>query len=81
MRILEFIVVACLGLALMQAAAKLAALFVIIAALLTFAARPRESIGCFGGMLLLGAIARFPLAMLLVIFAVVCWSLDRNRKP
>jgi hypothetical protein len=69
MRILEFIVVACLGLALMQAAARLAAWLAILTGLFTFAARPRETIGCFGGLILLGLIGRFPIAALLVFAA------------
>lgn len=71
MRILSFLVLACIGLALMQAAAKLAVIVAIIAGLATFAARPRETVGCFGGLLLLGLVAQFPVVALLLISTLV----------
>ena len=74
-RLLTIVFAVCMGLALLEAAAKLAVLLAIIAALVTFATRPWETIGCLGGLLLLGLIAQFPISamFLIAILAITKW--------
>jgi predicted RND superfamily exporter protein len=67
-------------LALMQAAAKLAALLTVIVGLATFAARPQESIGCVAVILVLGMIARFPIAALFLVAALALAVQLRKRR-
>jgi hypothetical protein len=82
MRLVGFLLVASVALALMQAAAKLAALLVIVMGVGTFAARPRESIGCVAMLILTGFVGRFPVAsMLLIAFlAILGWHRSESRK-
>lgn len=67
MRFLGFLVAASIALALLQAAAKLAALLAIAAAIGTFYARPKESIGCAAILVLLSLASRFPILGLVLL--------------
>ena len=82
MRLLGYLLAASIAFALMQAAAKLAALLAIIAALAAFISRPHESIGCVTGFVLLGIAGRFPLATMLLVTVLVIlgWKAD-SRSP
>jgi hypothetical protein len=83
MRLLNFIVVAGIGLALLQAAAKLAALLVLIVGIAAFVRRPQESIGCVCMLLVLGLVGRFPVIAVVLVailfFVRRFWPITDSR--
>ena len=79
MRLLGFIVAASIGLALFQAAAKLALLLAIIIGLGAFLARPKETAGCLFGLVCLGAMGRHPVVACTVIAGVLAFGFVSRR--
>lgn len=79
MRILSFIVAASLALALLQAAARVAALLAILAAIGAFYARPKESIGCFVTLGLLGVVGQYPIIGLTALVGTASVGLMAKR--
>lgn len=69
-RLLAFLIGASVGLALVQATAKLAMLLLLGFVLLALIQRPIEMTGCFCGLLLLGLIGRFPPLAALLLAAI-----------
>lgn len=78
MRPLGYFVAASIVLALLQVAAKVAALVAIIAALTALISRPQETIGCLTCFMLLGLAGGFPLTsmLLLATLAIIGWKAD-----
>jgi hypothetical protein len=79
-RVLNFLVLASVGLALLQGAAKILVLLAIIAALVAFIARPQESLGCAVIFVLVGLVGRYPIAGLVIIGLVALVSLLKHRR-
>lgn len=69
MRVLGYLVVASMALALLQAAVKFAVLIVILGAFGTFVARPRETIALVTALGVLNLVALYPLPSVAIIGA------------
>jgi len=83
MRLLGYFVAASIVLALLQVAAKVAALVTIIVALAAFISRPQETLGCATCFILLGLAGRFPLTSMLLVatLAIIGCKADSRSAP
>lgn len=67
MRLIGFLMAACLGLAILSLAAKVVALALIGAALWYGVTRPAQALGCLTMFLLTGLAAQFPITSMVMV--------------